>query len=178
MKAFLISVCVILMGYATYGLINYFTVVDPLPPRYPYLYGIMFLLGLGSLIRLVTNKQTEPEEVKEPTLCQKALSILESIPSDKFITSFLVSSFDRTVGCASGHFMGRIDGLDRPSCGSKEANRIDRELRDITSKYLDRDDILRAGYVSVNNRPTGIYTQSNPKDRVIALLKDCVKAGL
>lgn len=183
MKTILLTLTLLLLGTSFIGIIDY---VFFSQEYQDYSYMATFLLymaigGLASLYFLIRLNKKKPVP-KEQTICQKALAILEAIPSNKIITSYFVDSLDSTRGCASGHILGVVSDEMyplTPSSSSSEANSFDTELRRVTTGYLRLKNPNGWGsYVSINNHATKDYPQDNPKDRVIALLKDCVKAGL
>ena len=183
MKTILLTLTLLLLGTSTLGIIDY---VFFSQEYQDYSYMATFLLymaigGLASLYFLIRLNKKKPIP-KEQTICQKALAILEAIPSDKFIISFFRDSLNPTRGCTSGHILGVVSGNLSPLCpglSSNEATSFDDKLRKVTTGYLRLKNPNGWGsYVLINNRATKDYPQNNPKDRVIALLKDCVKAGL
>lgn len=182
MKTILLTLTLLLLGTSFIGIIDY-VFFSQKYQDYSYMPTFLLYMAIGgftSLFFLIRLNKKKPA-LKEQTICQKALSILEAIPSDKFITGLFASTLDPTKGCASGHLMGRLDGGNYPSWGrSEKSSEFDRELRKVTRDYLQGQTSLVTydTYVSVNNAPSSRYPQDNPKDRVIALLKDCVKAGL
>lgn len=126
MKAFLISVCVILMGFAAYGFFNYYTVADPLPTHYPYLFGVMLLLGLLGLLRLTARRPGK--DISEVESFSEFVQLMvDGLKARRFKidmdTYYSRSKLGVVSGCAATHAISELTGK-RPS-----------ELKDVTNLH-------------------------------------------
>ncbi len=104
------------------------------------------------------------------TICQKAKRLLEPIPSEKIITSFLV--LDDGTGCPEGWLNGLDVGEDAPSRYNGFANMVNDHIRGF------RDYAYCSISWAANGGPSQPYIQPTPKERAMALLDDCIAAGL
>ena len=116
MKAFLITVCIILMGFSAYELGDYFTVVDPLPTSYPYLFGVMFLLGLGCLLRMTMKPPTLVKQAgKIQSFSEFVQLMVDGLKAERFIVYMDVYYSKRhwyspLKGCAATHAIYQMNG--------------------------------------------------------------------
>lgn len=123
MKTFLIAVCVIIMGYAAYGFFNYLTTQDPLPTHYPYLFGVMFLLGLFSLLRLTVKPPTLDKQASEIQSFSEFVQLMvDGLKAERFIVDMDTYYhkphwYSPLKGCAATHAIYQMNG-ERPSGGN------------------------------------------------------------
>lgn len=126
---------------------------------------------------------------KTPLTTQQVIDLIEAIPADKFC----IGNYCNNNGCCC--VMGHINTAigEMPSASSIEnggrgyipneeitspANIPNLGLRYRSKAYLMSNNIPLTDITSINNYPTsGYYTQYEPKDRVLALLKDMLAAG-
>lgn len=102
------------------------------------------------------------------TICQKAKRLLEPIPSEKIITSFLTTEDGH--GCPEGWLNGLGQGLDTPAIYGDFAYAVNDHIEDFVGNNCGIS-------WAANGRQTR-YTQDTPKARTMALLDDCIAAGL
>lgn len=121
------------------------------------------------------------------TIAQEAYSLLQTVPAEDFLTERFT---DRASKCCSiGHYQ-RLKS-SRPSdfglfnCADQPGGSL---LRDQSKDFIGHkvrssgiESIwLRNGIYDisdVNNGPTEIYPQEDPKSRVLAFLVDMIEAG-
>ena len=105
----------------------------------------------------------------------KALELLEPIPSDQIITEYFTNTKDK---CCSGGHLTRLTSDDPHNYSSRNCypypisdvwHFIRVDIKAFTKKY----DLSRIN----NSNELKKYPQSTPKERVIALFKDMIKAG-
>ena len=170
MKAFLITVCILLMGYAAYGFFNSLTVVDPLPTHYPYLFGVMFLAALFSLLRLVKKKPTLDKGLDEIKSFSEFVQLMvDGLKAERFIVDMDVYYskqhwYSPLKGCAATHAVYHLNGV-RPSNETTFLHTAYNELRlgwvnsclstlqGRVSFDIDMDKILtvQRPYIALNN---------------------------
>lgn len=107
------------------------------------------------------------------TVAQEALRLLSAVPKNKWITNNFTNKEDKC--CAIGHYVrltsNNPNDYSLSNCTDTPSSMS--ELRIISEQYL-----VDYTIATVNNRQINRYQQKTPKDRVIACLKDMVKAGL
>lgn len=107
------------------------------------------------------------------TICQEAKSFLKDIPAGKWTTNDY-SSKKGNAHCALGWI--NLEYAGHPGRWSKQTY----DLTSAVYQYLTKQGI--GGYdaclANVNDGHIDFYPQPTPKKRVMALLDDCIKAGL
>lgn len=104
--------------------------------------------------------------MEKQTICQRAKAMLEPIPDDKIIASFL--SIIGGKGCPEGWLNGLEQGLNEPSQYGGFANKVNNYLIAAGKNYIS--------YVANDRRAE--YPQDTPKARTMAFLDDCIASGL
>jgi hypothetical protein len=123
MKAFLIFVCISLMGFAAYGFVNYFTVKDPLPTHYPYLFGVMFLLGLFGLLRITVKPPTLNKQIGDIQSFSEFVQLMvDGLKAERFTVDMDIYYskphwYSSLKGCAATHAIYQMNG-EKPAKGS------------------------------------------------------------
>lgn len=107
---------------------------------------------------------------------EEALELLKDIPKENWLTDVFTNGIDSC--CAIGHLKRltskNIEDYSILNCTDRIYDVKDNihTIRKNSSRFLKG-----RGIATVNNRKTEGYYQDHPKDRVIALLKDMIKAG-
>lgn len=114
--------------------------------------------------------------MKTETTAQEALRLLKPVPSKQWcITKFVIP--EKKQCCALGHWHRLKNNKGSFQFQGWQVNEGD--LRYISERFIREKYGKWDSIASVNNRPeTNNYKQKSIKARVIALLKDMVKAGL
>lgn len=108
------------------------------------------------------------------TIAQEAYDLLKDIPSKDFIIGKFTDYNSKC--CAIGHLVR----LKNNPSNYENCSDIDNPLliRKISSNYINSINSFAYDIASVNNGYSYVkYKQKTPKGRVIALLKDMIKAG-
>jgi len=120
----------------------------------------------------------------EETVAKKALRLLEPIPSENFIHGEFTNRKDKC--CVIGHYQRLISDdpsdYSRSNCADETA---DSPLRISSKEFLKKKLKVFDDISTVNNdynifsysKIMKKYSQKNRKRRVIACLKDMIKAG-
>ena len=105
------------------------------------------------------------------TVAQEALRLLSAVPKNKWITDVLTNEVDKC--CAIGHYT-RLKSSNHNNYSPTNCSdwSIPSSLRVVSKLYL-----VDYTIATVNNRSVDKYQQKTPKGRVIACLKDMIKAG-
>lgn len=120
--------------------------------------------------------ETHPEleellkEFKTETVAEEALRILEPIPEDEWCTGMRINDYGQC--CSLGHYSMKQYG--HPAENQGEDGPLTRRLIIASNKFLG---CLIHTIATVNNMPFLAYRQPTPKQRVMALLSDMIKAG-
>jgi len=112
----------------------------------------------------------------EKTVAQKTLEILSVVPSEDWITDLHTDLESKC--CAIGHYV-RLTSNNPDNYNSDNCVDYNRApIRNSSSEFLNKIHNLNGIDIAhVNNKPVAKYTQDTPKERVIALLNDMIKAG-
>lgn len=115
---------------------------------------------------------------KEETEAEKMYRLLNPIPKENWITDEFTDG--KSKCCFIGHYQrltsGNPESYSTFNCNDYGVRRsIAREL---TGEFIKKVYKLNRDGAAVNNwKDTNNYTEDNPKDRVMHLLKDMIKAG-
>ena len=119
-------------------------------------------------------KNKKKVKTKKETIAQKALRLLSGVPKSKFI----INEFSDGIGkcCVMGHFTRLTTG--DPTDYKRDLADYDIALRETSRSFFEKERKEYNSIVDVNNDNTVRgYKHPQIKDRVIACLKDMVKAG-
>ena len=116
--------------------------------------------------------------MSKETIAEEVLRLLSPIPEDEFIVLRLTDGESKC--CVIGHYerlMSRNPSdYSIVNCGMK--NCVQNRLIQASSEFLfEKFGTYTNNIVTVNNAETKYYPQPIIKDRVIAVLKDMIKAG-
>lgn len=113
---------------------------------------------------------------------QQALDLLSPIPSE----AFCVKEFgnpDTQQCCSIGHLQ-RLASINPQNYSPYHcSDDMDHSIRRATRDYFYSLDLTGHIYgnlnsfAGVNNAPSELYPQDKPKERIVALLTDMIKAG-
>lgn len=118
---------------------------------------------------------------KEETEAQKLYRLLSSIPKDEWI----INKFTDEVGkcCFIGHYARLVSGNPGDYSTNNCSDWLEYPEKGL-ARNLTREFLISLGFgggysgADVNNiNQINGYTEDNPKDRVMHLLKDMIKAG-
>lgn len=113
----------------------------------------------------------------EQTLAQKALTFIEPINRNEFITSKY--SDEKSKCCVLGHINRLSNDPTDYSLFNCYDGSLERQLRQSSKRFLsEKHKIYDVDIANVNNDPIyNGYKQKGIKARVVNLLKDMIKAG-
>lgn len=108
------------------------------------------------------------------TIMSEAKRLLKQVPDKNMITSVLTDGTGK--GCPEGWLIGLKEGLNAPAISSGHEHGADfkQKVNGVIQAHTFGEYYISA----VANQKKGKYQQSTPKKRVMALLSDCIKAGL
>jgi hypothetical protein len=107
----------------------------------------------------------------------KAIELLKDIPEEDFITDRFTDKQGKC--CAIGHLQRLTSQNPTNYSQNNCSDRIEGDIRIASNKYLtEAYNLSYESIASVNNENTiNGYNENTPKQRVLHLLEDMVKAG-
>lgn len=116
---------------------------------------------------------------KEETEAEKIYRLLSPIPKENWITSYFSDGYTRC--CFIGHYQ-RLTSKDPNNYSLDNCSDLfitsPCKAREITRKFImETYNRLEDGASVNNSKDINNYIEDNPKDRIMHLLKDMIKAG-
>lgn len=110
----------------------------------------------------------------------KAKELLLPIPKEDFIAELFTDGSAKC--CGIGHLQRLTSGNPNDYSTKNCSDHVDKAppspIRELTKVFMKKQYNIKAGFENINNEPTiNGYTEDNPKDRVMHLLDDMIKAG-
>lgn len=132
----------------------------------------------------ISNRmKSKSKTKKKETVAQKAFRLLSAVPANEFITGDFTDGKGKC--CSTGHYMRLIsknpnnysiqnckDGIGIWNCSTLRIKSIE-----FLNPFASPGPMWGANIATVNNKRIFKYKQKKIKSRVIALLKDMVRAG-
>lgn len=111
------------------------------------------------------------------SVAEKAYRLLKDIPENEWITDHFSDSSTRQC-CAIGHYQ-RLKSSDPTNYTLQNCRDIfnNCDLRRTSARYLQSVGRTSTSIAEVNNNEVPEYNQPTTKGRVMAFLKDMIKAG-
>ena len=116
----------------------------------------------------------------EKSIAQRTYELLEPLPANEWITEDFTDREHKC--CAIGH-ISRLKSADpsnykKGNCVLRTgADSLADNLWDTTKKYIKSQDSLYVDIVDINDGKSNMYTEPDPKARVMHLLTDMINAG-
>lgn len=116
---------------------------------------------------------------KEETIAKKAYRLLSPVPAENWLERRFTNTEDKC--CFMGHYqrLTSLDPNDYSNYNCCDFAHVQKtiSLRETTRRFLWKKHKIACDGSDVNNEHTNGYTEDNPKDRVMHLLQDMIKAG-